>query len=484
MSKTIIWWARRDLRVADNTALFNARQDADIVVPVYILDRALLTADRLHGPRVTWLLDGLRALDADLAGIGGRLIVRTGKPEDMLIELAQQLDAQAVYFNRDYSPYAATRDRQVMDRLAAIGVAAHDFKDEVIHEAAETFSNSQQPYSVFGPYRRLWETLPKPSIVPVPDRLNTPTQIDSEPIPVPAAFGVTESIVPIVAAGESHAQARLSDFIADRIYGYADSRNFPAVDGTATISPYLRWGMLSIRTAFHAAREARERAPSASTRDNAETWIGELIWRDFYYQVLARNPHIVTGAYRPEYDAIRWQDNSGFLDAWQTGHTGFPIVDAAMRQMNTVGWMHNRCRMIVASFLCKDLLIDWRVGERYFMQRLLDGDLASNNGGWQWSAGTGTDAAPYFRIFNPTTQGKKFDPDGAYIRNWLPELAKVPDKFIHEPSSLPKAAQQAIHMVIGQDYPAPIVDHGEQRERVMALYSTRANGTLTRSDLQ
>ena len=480
--KTIIWWARRDLRISDNTALFNARQDAEIVVPVYVLDQALLTADRLHGPRVTWLLDGLRALDKDLQAIGGRLVVRTGKPEDILSELAKQLGADAVYCNRDYSPYAAARDRRMAERLAAIGIATRDFKDEVIHEAAETLSGSKQPYSVYSPYRRLWETLPKPSILPAPEQLNTPAQIESEPIPAAEQFGVTELIAPIVEAGELHAHTQLDDFIARRIVSYADQRNLPAIDGTSVISPYLRWGMLSIRTAFHAARDAREKAATTTARHNIDTWIGELIWREFYYQVLSGNPQVVTSAYRPEYNAINWENDQALIAAWQTGHTGYPIIDAAMRQLNAVGWMHNRCRMIVASFLCKDLLVDWRVGERYFMQRLLDGDLANNNGGWQWSAGTGTDAAPYFRIFNPTVQGMKFDPDGAYIRRWLPELTQVPDKYIHEPSSLPKAMQQTIQLNIGQDYPAPIVDHGEQRERVLALYGTRSNRTIAQSD--
>ncbi len=470
-----IWWIRRDLRLTDNAALSAAAHEHDAIVPLFILDPALLNSERLRGPRSAWLFDGLRELGSDLAKIGGRLIVREGQPTALLIEIAKAIGASAVYFNRDYSPFAMARNRKVRSALESAGIAVYDFKDVVIHEAGETLTAAGGAFSVYSPYRRAWNALPKPSLLPMPSRLDTPAAIDSLPIPAASDFGSERAEAPIAEPGERLAIERLNAFVADGIYGYAARRNSPGIDGTSILSPYLRWGMVSPRQCYWAAHEAFESATTKDARASVETWIGELVWREFYYQVLARNPHVVRGAYRPAYDAITWEDRPEYVAAWQRGLTGYPIVDAAMRQLNRTGWMHNRTRMIVASFLCKDLLIDWRIGERYFMTRLLDGDLANNNGGWQWTAGTGTDAAPYFRIFNPTTQGQKFDPAGDYIRRWLPELSRVPDASIHEPATMPRALQDSIGCVIGRDYPAPIVDHGVQRDRALALYQVAKN---------
>ncbi len=472
-----IWWIRRDLRLTDNTALHAALSDHELIAPVYILDPALLksgrNADGTHGPRIAWMLDGLRALDTDLRAIGSRLIVRHGQPRTELPALAKQIGAAAVYFNRDYSPYALKRDSEMHTLLEGVGIAAHDFKDLVVHEATETLSQAGQPFSVYSPYRKAWNALPKPSLYPAPQHLHTPETIDSMAIPTAADFGMEAAAQPITEASEAAARKNLAEFMAAPIYDYADNRNSPALDGSSIMSPYLRWGMISPRTAFDAAQHALSTAPNKDARDGVDKWIGELVWREFYYQVLARNPHVTRGAFRPMYDALQYengQDVPALLTAWQTGQTGYPIVDAAMRQMNATGWMHNRCRMLTASFLCKDLLIDWKIGERYFMQRLLDGDLACNNGGWQWTAGVGTDAAPYFRVFNPATQAVKFDPDGAYVRRWLPELRNVPNQYIHEPHTMPDDVQQAAGCIVGRDYPAPLVDHSVQRDRVLKLF--------------
>jgi len=242
------------------------------------------------------------------------------------------------------------------------------------------------------------------------------------------------------------------------------------LNGTSGLSPYLRFGMLSAKQAAWAAREADARAKDAVARQGAETWLNELIWREFYAMILYRFPHVLRTAFRPALRSIHWRDDPAGFPAWAEGRTGYPVVDAAMRQLNATGWMHNRARMIVASFLVKDLLIDWQQGERYFMQHLLDGDPASNNGGWQWSAGTGTDAAPYFRVFNPVLQGKKFDPYGAYVRRWVPELSAVPDAFIHTPRSMPLDVQAQVGCVIEKNYPAPIIDHSMARQRVLEAY--------------
>ena len=275
-------------------------------------------------------------------------------------------------------------------------------------------------------------------------------------------------------AGEAEAQRRLQAFAAGdgaAIAGYRDGRNRPDLEGTSRLSPYLRFGMLSARQAVVAAQAARRAALTSDARSGSETWLTELIWREFYVSILYHFPHVRSGSFQRQYDRIAWDNDPAAFAAWCEGRTGVPIVDAAMRQLVTTGWMHNRCRMIVASFLVKDLLIDWRWGERFFMRHLVDGDPAANNGGWQWTAGTGTDAAPYFRIFNPVTQGQKFDPDGLYVRRWVPELANVPAKFIHEPWKLPPSDQRRAGCVIGQDYPAPIVDHAWARERTLAAYA-------------
>lgn len=467
----VLWWSRRDLRLTDNTALYHATQAADQVIPLYILDPGLIGNERNHGPRIAWMLDGLRMLAADLEKLGGRLIVRTGKPLDVLRAVVDESGATEIHFNRDYSPYALKRDGAIRAAFADLGVAVHDYKDLVIHEAHEVLSKGGSSYSVYSPFRKVWDGLPKPALLDRPTRLNTPSGLHSEPIPDAAKFNATPARAPIVKPGEDHALDRLEGFMNGTINDYDTARNIPGIDGSSRISPYLRWGMLSPRQAWWAAREAIPYARTPAARASIERWIGEIVWREFFYQVLARNPHVTNGAYRPECDRVPWLQNDDALQRWKDGQTGYPIVDAGMRQMNATGWMHNRLRMIVASFLCKDLLIDWRAGERYFMQRLLDGDLANNNGGWQWTAGTGTDAAPYFRIFNPTSQSEKFDPHGDYIREWVPELARVPTDYIHAPSIMPPLIQQASGCIIGSDYPAPIIAHDVQRERALAMYA-------------
>ncbi|MCC7209877.1 MAG: deoxyribodipyrimidine photo-lyase [Anaerolineae bacterium] len=480
--RRLIWWVRRDLRLDDNTALAAALDDADEIVPVFVLDDRLLSLPRVRGPRIAWMLDGLRALNADLCRYESSLVVRRGDPAQALLAVCRECGAHGVYFNRDYSRFATQRDQRVTRALRDAGLAVSSFKDAVIYEAGERTTAQRKQYEVYTPFKNAWLALPKPGVIPsegVRERLKRTPHIASLPIPSAAELGSAPVPHPIGPAGERPAANRLDAFAAGPIYAYGELRNRPAQDGSAVLSPYLRWGMISPRQCYHAAMRALDAASDTDTqaRLGVYAWIGELVWREFFYQLLAANPSSTTHNLRRRFDGLAWEDRPDWLEAWAAGRTGYPIVDAAMRQLASTGWMHNRARLIVASFLCKDLLVDWRRGETLFMQRLLDGDVANNVGNWQWSAGTGADAAPYFRIFNPATQGERFDPGGRYIRRWLPALANVPDAFIHCPEKMNAAQQRAAGCRIGQDYPAPIVDHAIQRKRALAMYATARNAS-------
>ena len=454
---THIWWIRRDLRLIDNPALQAASESCSRLLPVFILDPRLLTPTA--PTRQAFLFNGLRALDADLRSRGSRLIVRSGDPLQALTQLAQESSAQVIYALEDYSPYARARDARVAARLPLklfVGTTVHH--PELVHKA------DGSPYTVFTPFSKAWKTLPLSTPAHrLPESLPPAPQVTSEELPEadePAWFP----------PGESEAQRRLEEFLAARGVTYAEGRNRLDLDGTSTLSPYLRFGMLSPRLAVQRARQAAEQAQNPVARRGFETWINELIWREFYNAVLYEFPQVLKTAFNPKLRGIRWREAPEDLQAWKQGCSGYPVVDASMRQMLATGWMHNRGRMIAASFLTKDLLINWQEGERWFMQHLVDGDPAANNGGWQWTAGVGTDAAPYFRIFNPTLQGQKFDPQGIFVRRWVPELERVPDALIHTPWMMPLEMQSRLGVRIGLDYPAPIVDHHAVRERTLAAY--------------
>ena len=460
---TVIWWIRRDLRIIDNAALRAALETGAPVLPVFILDPALLKDNAT--PRQAFLLDGLRQLRTELESRGSTLVVRQGQPLNALQTLVQEAQASAIFAEEDYSPYARRRDAAVSAALPlelVMGVT--------IQHPAIVQKTDGSPYTVFTPFSKAWKKLPSPGLYiwQPPDKLPASPFLDSLPIPASNAL-------PGFPAGEAEAQRRLQAFIRNHIANYHNGRNRLDLDGTSSLSPYLRFGMLSAHQAWVAAREALTQAEISEARRGIETWINELIWREFYNVILYHFPDVLQHAFRPAMRNIVWRNAPQDLQAWQTGRTGYPIVDAAMRQLLHTGWMHNRGRMIAASFLVKDLLINWQEGERWFMQHLVDGDPANNNGGWQWTAGVGTDAAPYFRIFNPILQSRKFDPQGAYIRRWVPELARVPDKFIHEPWLMPQEVQQASGCEIGQDYPLPIVDHKQARQRTLEAYAQTKN---------
>lgn len=445
---TTIWWIRRDLRLQDNLTLLAAAQHESIL-PVYILDPRLLAATPSR--KQAFLFTGLKALDADLRARGSYLVIRQGNAAQVLRDLLRESQAQAIYAEEDFTPYARQRDQVI-----AAEFPLKLIQGQLVHHPLAIQKPDGKPYTIYTPFSKAWKALSPDSLglSPAPVRMTTPPQIPSEPLPSDAP----DALFP---AGESEAIKRLKSFVDDQIHAYGERRNRLDLEGTSALSPHIHFGMLGMRTAAHHAQQAISTTSDPEARRSAQTWLNELIWREFYIHILYHFPHVKDASFRPQYKQIPWLNDPTEFEAWKMGQTGYPVVDAAMRQMLATGWMHNRARMIVASFLVKDLLIDWRWGERWFMQNLLDGDLAANNGGWQWTAGTGTDAAPYFRIFNPVLQSTKFDPQGNYIKKWVPELGHLNSPEIHAPWEKNTNVAR---------YPAPIVDHKFARERTLAAY--------------
>lgn len=456
-----IWWIRRDLRLEDNPTLSAALRDGASVLPVFILDERLLAkaAERKR----SFLYAGLRELDAGLCRLGAGLIVRRGDPMVELPRVAQEAGASAVFAEEGVSPYACKRDAAIARRLDL-----HLIHGLSVHPPAAVVRPDGRPYTVFTSFCRAWQALPFDEH-PLPPPRGLP------PIPELPSVEIPELPAPDdFPAGEGEGKRHLAGFLAGPVFNYAVDRDRLDRDGTAGLSPYIRFGMLSARQAAAAVRQTMHLAPDAPSRAGCTAWLNELIWREFYLSILYHFPMVLKTSFQPSRRGFAWREAPAELLAWQNGLTGYPLVDAGMRQLAATGWMHNRARMITASFLVKHLLIDWREGERWFMRQLIDGEPAANNGGWQWIAGTGTDAAPYFRIFNPVLQGKKCDPEGYYVRRWLPELAGVPTKYIHEPWKMSLDEQRRYRAVINRDYPAPLVEHRYARERALKFYSKSA----------
>lgn len=470
MSHALVW-LRRDLRVDDHAALYHALTQHAQVTVAFIFDREILDAlSDKNDRRVEFIWESVLQLKQALQAHGSDLVVRYGRAREEIPALAQQYQVVAVYANRDYEPVAIARDADVADRLKAIGISLQLFKDQVLFEQDEVLTQAGKPYGVFSPYKNAHlaklnaEHL---AAYPVDAYLSALARMPVQPLPSLEDMGfartnLSQMRLPV---GMQGAQALFSDFL-QRIDQYHEARNFPAIKGVSYLSVHLRFGTISVRQLAHAAWQLVQAGSSG-----AMGWLNELIWRDFYFQILYHRPDLQQGrAYKPEYDALPFPNHAAWFAAWCAGQTGFPIVDAAMRQLNETGYMHNRLRMVVASFLVKDLLIDWRWGERYFAEKLIDFDFAANNGGWQWAASTGCDAQPYFRIFNPQSQSEKFDPHGQFIRKYVPELSALDDDAIHAPWSEKAQKRRLFGQPAALAYPQPIVNHATQRDLALALY--------------
>jgi len=469
--RAAVWWIRRDLRLEDNQALAAAIRHGGHVLPLFILDPHLLETLQASSKRTGFLLAGLHALDVKLRRCASRLILRRGDPAQVLVEFASELrphyESITLFFEEGYSPYARRRDAHI---AAQTGIDVQPVTGLTLLHPREIVKSVGTPYTVYTPFRRAWlreaesirlQCLSAPHHIPTPGGI--PSESLPEPIFQPAAFP----------AGEDEARRRLDSFtigVQAPVFAYAEYRNRVDRNCTSFLSPYLRFGMLSVRQAVLAARLAAEAAPSVAADKGVQVWLDELIWREFYQMLLYHFPQVLEDSLRLAYRNLAWPNREEDFEAWYTGRSGFPIVDAAMRQLQAEGWMPNRTRMIAASFLVKDLLVDWRRGEAWFMENLIDGDPAANNGGWQWCAGSSNDAAPYFRIFNPIIQSRKFDPQGEYIRRWVPELGGVPGEYVHEPWKMPLEMQRKSSCIIDRTYPAPIVEHDWARQRFLAFY--------------
>ena len=466
-NKSLVWF-RRDLRDYDHAALYHALKHSAQVFCIFVFDKEILDqlqdkADR----RVEFIWESLKELKSALQKNGGDLIVEYGLAKDIIVKQAEKLAVDAVFSNRDYEPSAVERDANVAQKLAQFNIAFHQFKDQVLFEKDEVLTQQGKPYGVFTPYKNAHlKKLDDFFLQAYPvDRYISHLakhQADTMPSLGEMGFKPTNLSQMKLPLGMSGALQLFEDFKA-RIQHYQEARNFPAVKGPSYLSVHLRFGTISIR---HLARTAKNTVGAG-----AETWLNELIWRDFYFQILHHHPKVAEGhAYKAEFDALPFPNKQALFQAWRDGETGYPLVDAAMRQLNQTGYMHNRLRMVVASFLVKDLLIDWRWGERYFAEKLIDFDLSANNGGWQWAASTGCDAQPWFRIFNPITQSEKFDETGKFIRKYVPELAACSDKEIHAPWLITPLKQAMLNIQIGKTYPSPVVDHATQRGLALSLY--------------
>jgi deoxyribodipyrimidine photo-lyase len=469
-----LMWFRRDLRLGDNAALHHCLKSARRVYAAFVFDRAILDDLLAEGlrtdRRVDFIHRSLRELDEQLRLQGGALIVRHGLAAEHIVRLAEELRVDAVFANHDYEPYAIERDTTVAAALGKAGRRLHTFKDQVIFERDEVLTGAGRPFSVFTPYRNAWLKSLTPFHLQAYGMQKhlaalAPPPVAAELPPLEAlGFAPSDLDELKVPVGASGGRALFDDF-KTRIGRYRETRDYPSVRGPSYLSVHLRFGTVSIREL------ARFAHGLAQESDGAATWLSELIWRDFYQQILYHHPQVVAASFKPEYDRIRWDDAPELFAAWCDGRTGYPLVDAAMTQLNRTGYMHNRLRMVTASFLTKDLGIDWRRGEHYFARRLIDFDLASNNGGWQWAASSGCDAQPYFRIFNPVAQSAKFDPEGSFIRRYLPQLRGLSAREIHAPWLLSSAQQRLAGCVVGADYPAPVVDHAAARESTLARYA-------------
>ncbi len=477
MSETIIFWHRRDLRITDNVGLSAARYHSPKLIGIFCLDPNILNRDDIAPARVTYMIGSLQELQESYQKAGSQLLILYGEPSQAIPKLAAALNAKTVYWNLDVEPYSRERDRKVTAALQEKGIESHTSWDQLLHPPGTILSQSGSPYTVYTPFWKNWIQQPKSLILAKPSHLEglTPEEINLAKeagiinLPTAKELGYYWHNPLLLAPGETAAHHQLMAFCKSGLTEYQEKRNLPGIDGTSQLSAALKFGTIGIRTVWHHATFIYNQTQSEETRNNIQTWQQELAWREFYQHAMYFFPELASGPYRQTFKDFPWNNHPEHFQAWCEGKTGYPIVDAAMRQLNQTGWMHNRCRMIVASFLTKDLIINWQCGEKYFMQKLYDGDLAANNGGWQWSASSGMDPKP-LRIFNPASQAQKFDPDAKYIRQWLPELKSVEAKYliagtIPDSGILGKKCDRAFG-----HYPTPIVDHRKQQQEFKLRY--------------
>lgn len=484
----LIVWFRQDLRLSDNPALHHAAATGRPVLPVYVLDDVTPGAWTAGGATRWWLHHSLTHLSASLVACGASLLLLRGPGDVVIADLAERVGATEIVWNRCYEPFAIERDSRLKATLKG-RVRTTSFKAALLNEPWEVLTGQGTPYKVFTPYWRaaLAVTVPG-SPLPAPDRL-TPYAGPGQPagdalvdwalLPTRPdwAGGLRRTWTNGAGVGEAAAAARLAQFLSQGAATYAAGRDIPGMDGTSRLSPHLHFGEISPRQIWHTARMAGD-AGSEHFKAQIDSFLREIGWREFCHSLLYHFPTLPERPLAPAFDAFPWTRDDTALAAWQRGQTGYPIVDAGMRQLWTTGWMHNRVRMIAGSLLVKHLLLPWQAGEDWFWDTLVDADLANNAGGWQWIGGCGADAAPYFRVFNPVLQGQKFDPDGRYVRQWVPELKHMPDKYIHAPWTAPPMVLRGAGVTLGRDYPAPIIDHALGRQRALDAFATIRGGDL------
>jgi deoxyribodipyrimidine photo-lyase len=477
-----IVWFRQDLRLDDNPAFEAALAHGTSVIPVFIWDPEGEGEWAPGGASRVWLHGSLRKLDSSLRKKRSRLVLRRGKSLNVLQQLLKETKANAVFWNRRYEPAVVAHDRQVAEAFASQDVKIETFNSLLLFEPWTVQNKSSKPYKIFTPFYRACRALPEPERpIDAPAKIASPKswpsslKLDSlRLLPrIPWDKGIRQAWQ----HEENRGGVRIEDFVHYALADYPDSRDRPDIEGTSRISPNLHWGELSPRRAWHAVRATIAHHKRTATGKAGEAFLRQLIWREFAYHLLYHFPQIVSVPLHPNFAKFRWRRDRRALKAWHKGQTGYPIVDAGMRQLWTTGWMHNRVRMLVGSFLVKDLLLPWQLGAKWFWDTLVDADLANNSLGWQWVAGCGVDAAPFFRVFNPVLQGQKFDPHGDYVRQWAPELASLPDRWIHKPWEAPAAVLREAGVELGHSYPRPLVDHNEARDRALAVFrKTRENG--------
>ncbi|KHE67358.1 deoxyribodipyrimidine photo-lyase [Halobacillus sp. BBL2006] len=467
---TRVVWFRRDLRLNDHTALAKALEHTEKDDQILLMFHIHPALNKEFTVRHDYFFQTLKSLVDQAHGLGAPIHFLDGDLKEALQTLKSKVEAESVYFNIDETGFGWKRDQEILAYLEEeLNVKTFTYQDHHLHGADEVTKKDGGYYKVFTPYYKSWKDLQKPAVQKVDHELLKKAAVnDTENFDSKAYENLISKIDrSFEGVGEKDAMDRLEQFLDSAIYDYDKERDFPAVDGTSLMSRYLRTGAISIRTVYH---RIHDQVNFRKNTEGVETYISELAWRDFYNMIYHFYPNASDKEMVEKYQGLDWNDDEELFEQWKEGRTGFPIIDAAIRQLNESGWMHNRLRMAVASFLTKDLLMDWRKGERYFAERLVDYDPASNIGGWQWAASTGTDPVPYFRVFNPTRQSERFDPHGRFIKEWIPELENVKKKYIHEPSKMPESEQEKADCIIGEDYPEPMVDHKTMRERAIEMF--------------